>query len=337
MEGSFGMLEVYQLHILLRVISPAIWRRALVRSDSTIKDLHYTIQITMGWSDSHLNRFSIHGKEYGVYHVGGLSFPDDPDDVTLVGFDFRPKERFLYEYNFIDGWTIDIRLDGKRRLNSKHIYPVCISGSRAGPPECPACGSPRSLKGHHSLVCRTVFGKVALDSPRYGHYWCKEADHRSFSPLANRLSERTTSELAYLECKWASLMSYGLTVDILSEVLPLDGQVSTASVRRQVQRVAERMEQSLGPEQGIYIEGCSQDWGQLPRPDDRIMVGIDGGFVRGLEGKSRGEGHFEVIAGKSMAENDSKCFAYVTRNCSPLMITLPGWGQSMLYNNKHPK
>jgi Plasmid pRiA4b ORF-3-like protein len=47
-------------------ISPMIWRRLLLRSDHSIADLHYTIQIAMGWSDSHPHRFHIHGKDYGV-------------------------------------------------------------------------------------------------------------------------------------------------------------------------------------------------------------------------------------------------------------------------------
>ena len=66
--------KVYQLRTALREISPAIWRRVLVRSDSTIADLHYTVQIAMGWTDSHMNRFVIHGKEYGVPHIGGTRF-----------------------------------------------------------------------------------------------------------------------------------------------------------------------------------------------------------------------------------------------------------------------
>jgi hypothetical protein len=39
----------------------------LVRSDNTIEDLHYTIQLAMGWMDKHLNCFTIHGKDYSVY------------------------------------------------------------------------------------------------------------------------------------------------------------------------------------------------------------------------------------------------------------------------------
>ncbi|MEZ5576607.1 MAG: hypothetical protein R3F44_13670 [Candidatus Competibacteraceae bacterium] len=37
--------EVYQLRVWLQGVSPMVWRRLLVRSDSTIADLHYTLQI----------------------------------------------------------------------------------------------------------------------------------------------------------------------------------------------------------------------------------------------------------------------------------------------------
>lgn len=40
--------EVYQLHAFLLDISPTIWRRRLVRSDATIADLHYILQIAFG-------------------------------------------------------------------------------------------------------------------------------------------------------------------------------------------------------------------------------------------------------------------------------------------------
>jgi len=44
---------IYQLKVVLLGISPMIWRRLLVKSDSTIEDLHYIIQIAMGWEDIH--------------------------------------------------------------------------------------------------------------------------------------------------------------------------------------------------------------------------------------------------------------------------------------------
>ena len=52
---------IYQLKIVLTSISPMIWRRLLVQSATTIAELHYIIQIAMGWEDEHLNRFRKHG------------------------------------------------------------------------------------------------------------------------------------------------------------------------------------------------------------------------------------------------------------------------------------
>ncbi|MBD2527166.1 hypothetical protein [Nostoc sp. FACHB-133] len=43
-------LVIYQLHIFILGISPMIWRRIKIRSDSTIADLHYIIQIVMSRS-----------------------------------------------------------------------------------------------------------------------------------------------------------------------------------------------------------------------------------------------------------------------------------------------
>lgn len=70
-------LPIYQFHAWLRGISPLIWRRLLVRSDQTVADLHYALQLAFDWSDSHLNTFRIQGKDFGVYRLGGPVFDED--------------------------------------------------------------------------------------------------------------------------------------------------------------------------------------------------------------------------------------------------------------------
>ncbi len=70
-------LVIFQLHIFILGISPMIWRRVKIGSDSTIADLHVIIQIAMGWRDSHLHRFFIHGKHYGIAQIEGMWFSDD--------------------------------------------------------------------------------------------------------------------------------------------------------------------------------------------------------------------------------------------------------------------
>jgi hypothetical protein len=114
---------------------------------------------------------------------------------------------------------------------------------------CPCCGKKRRRKGYHNpLVYRTLFGKLQLPSMRFFHCGCQRHVTRTFSPLAQLLTERTAPELLYLETKFASLMSYGLTVDILQEVLPLGKTINAATIRNNVHAVGQRIDKALGDE-----------------------------------------------------------------------------------------
>ena len=89
--STHAQVEVYQFHVLLLQISPAIWRSLLVRSDSSIADLHYTLQIIVGWEDLHLHRLVGHGNEYGIAKPGGVWFHDDPTQILLSDLRLRLK------------------------------------------------------------------------------------------------------------------------------------------------------------------------------------------------------------------------------------------------------
>lgn len=60
----------------------------------TITDFHYTLQFTMSWSNDYFHMFRIHGKQYWISRVGGLSFSDDLFTVRLDGFRLRMKAVF---------------------------------------------------------------------------------------------------------------------------------------------------------------------------------------------------------------------------------------------------
>jgi Plasmid pRiA4b ORF-3-like protein len=66
MTASATPLSLYELRIVVHRISPLIWRRILVHSDTTLVHLHAILQILFVWSDEHLHSFHIHGKEYGA-------------------------------------------------------------------------------------------------------------------------------------------------------------------------------------------------------------------------------------------------------------------------------
>ena len=152
MTDEIDQVKVYQLRVYLRQISPMIWRRLLVRGDSTITDLHYTLQIAMGWDDFHLHQFIIRGKRYGESRMGGLLFSDNPRRILLGDFRFRLNERFLYEYDFTDGWQHEIRIEKELPIDPQKTYPVCIGGARAAPPEdCGGAWAFMALKQKYSM------------------------------------------------------------------------------------------------------------------------------------------------------------------------------------------
>jgi len=119
---------IYQLRVVLEGISPLIWRRLLVPGDYSIADLHFILQIAFDWDDWNLHRFFIHGKDYGIYHSGGMSFSDDPYQVRLADFKFRKGEKFLYEYDFFNGWKHLIRIEDILSVNPQKKYPLCTGG-----------------------------------------------------------------------------------------------------------------------------------------------------------------------------------------------------------------
>ena len=64
----------------------------------------------------------------------------DLNEIQLKSFQFRLKEKFMYEYNFFHHWEIEIRIEKILPEDAKNTYPICIEGRRSGPPE--DCGGP---------------------------------------------------------------------------------------------------------------------------------------------------------------------------------------------------
>jgi hypothetical protein len=127
--------EVLQLRVVLAGISPMIWRRLLVPAWISIAELHQVLQRCFGWEGDRLHRFVIHGGEYGISYEGGVGYPQNPHQLQLGRFGLRPTERFTYEYDFIAGWRVQLRVEAI--LCPTHRHSVCVAGRRSGPP--PRC------------------------------------------------------------------------------------------------------------------------------------------------------------------------------------------------------
>ena len=59
--------------------------------------------------------------------------------------------------------------------------------------------------------------------------------------------------MSYLQTRFAGQVSYGLSADMLSEVLQLGRVLHATTVQRQLQATAQRLENGLGDEQSSFI------------------------------------------------------------------------------------
>jgi Plasmid pRiA4b ORF-3-like protein len=72
-------------------IGPMVWRRVLVPSRFTLRELHGVIQVAMGWKGIHVYDCHLRAAHYGSWEVASSS-----PDVTLTALRFRKGARFIY-------------------------------------------------------------------------------------------------------------------------------------------------------------------------------------------------------------------------------------------------
>ena len=127
-------MKIHQLKITLKHIKPPIWRRIEVPADIKLGKLHDVIQITMGWTDSHLHAF-IAGQT--VYGAPDPEFGGGTKNERNVRLDSIVKAggKLVYEYDFGDGWVHEIKVEKVLDADPATHYPRCTAGKRACPPE----------------------------------------------------------------------------------------------------------------------------------------------------------------------------------------------------------
>jgi hypothetical protein len=135
-----GADSVYQLKVTLLDTHPAIWRRFALPAAATLETLHRVLQIVMGWQESHLHQFVTEDEQLYGPHFEDTD-PDSCGDIRdercakLCEVAGSGKSRFIYEYDFGDGWQHGLEVEKIGPPQAGIRYPVCLAGERACPPE----------------------------------------------------------------------------------------------------------------------------------------------------------------------------------------------------------
>jgi hypothetical protein len=166
---------------------------------------------------------------------------------------------------------------------------------------CEDCGRRAAVKDRYPIVYHTLFGDVALKSPRFQRCKCRgDQGPATWSPLGALIPLHIAPERSYLEARWASLVPYAAAADLMADFLPIAAGANASTVRRHVLKVAERLEGDLPDDRCTFMDGAPRDWADLPIPDGRVVVGLDGGYVRDWDQRKN---NFEVIVGRSMPQD----------------------------------
>ena len=115
-----------------------IWRRIDMPLSTTLEALHEAIQMTMGWTFSHLWEFDIDGRCYG--DPSFREFDDEPPVYKAKGLQLgtviaRGVGWFVYTYDYGDNWRHDVIVEEVRDGDPDMEYPAFVDGARRCPPE----------------------------------------------------------------------------------------------------------------------------------------------------------------------------------------------------------
>ena len=154
-----------RLRIDLRDASPPVWRRLEISGDVMLDDFHHILQVTMGWTNSHLHRFHQgRGHDFAGFltswEIGEGEEGIDEATIRLDQVLAAPGDTLYYDYDFGDGWDHVVVVEAV--LDEPPEVPFCVTGRGACPPE--DCGG---IPGYSDLAewARGGFDPAANPGP----------------------------------------------------------------------------------------------------------------------------------------------------------------------------
>jgi len=164
----------------IRLKATPVWRGVIVPSTIKLPKLHDVIQVSMGWTDSHLHFFRTKFGTYEPLSEDGDTMPESMDEAEfsldqLVG---KKGDRASYMYDFGDSWDHDLVVKAIVPCAKRRRRAECILGEMACPPE-----DVGGVPGYQALCEAMAKGPVA-EKNRYLDWLGEEFDAKAFDQQA---------------------------------------------------------------------------------------------------------------------------------------------------------
>ena len=165
---------------------------------------------------------------------------------------------------------------------------------------CRHCSLPLPHKDSRSIVYRTAYGKLRVTSPRLktrcGACGFAGADQATISPVADALPERSHPQWAWLQSRFASVMSYRLARILLRHIFPGGEFLAESGVKKTVRAVGDRQEADAQEATAKALQALLP-FDDSPKGDSGIAIQIDTGYVRAVP-RQDGVRWFAAVASK---------------------------------------
>ena len=180
--------EIARLIVEIDDVTPRVARCVEVPADIRLDDLHFVLQIAIGWQNGHPFEFRIGDMAWGPQDREAESNPAPAEQATLADI-LALGDTFKYDYVFGEDWQHTIALQSRGQAAPDMRYPHLVSAEGRCPPA--DIGGPIGYETYLSTIA---------DPASINHADMLDFDAPDFDP-------HTVDEAA-LRANLASLRSY---------------------------------------------------------------------------------------------------------------------------------
>jgi len=125
--------RIVRLRVQIDEVSPAVVRTVEVPAAMRLDDLHFILQIAIGWQNCHPFEFGIGDKTWGLIDRDAEENPL-PAESALLSDVVALGSTFTYSYVFGDDWHHTVKVEAVADADPDAVYPRLLGGEGRCPP-----------------------------------------------------------------------------------------------------------------------------------------------------------------------------------------------------------
>ena len=128
------MAEIAQLRIEIDEVTPAVIRRVEVPVTIRLDDLHFVLQIAIGWQNCHPFEFRAGATAWGLLDRDNPEASPLPADKATLADVLARANTFRYDDVYGEEWGHTVELEGLAAAVPDAAYPCLVSAEGRCPP-----------------------------------------------------------------------------------------------------------------------------------------------------------------------------------------------------------